>query len=88
LECLPTEIPERVVIDVSVLEVGDNLHVSDITLENPENTIVTDGERTVFSVAAPSVLRTDEEEEAEETEEMQEPEVIERGKKDEEDDEE
>ncbi|MBT5832870.1 MAG: 50S ribosomal protein L25, partial [Candidatus Latescibacteria bacterium] len=85
----PTDIPDRIVIDVAALEVGDNLHVSDITLENPENTIVTDGERTVFSVAAPSVQRTEEEEAEEaEAEAMQEPEVIERGKKDDEDGEE
>ena len=87
LECLPTEIPERITIDVSGLEVGDNLHVSDITLENPENTIVTDEERTIFSVAAPTLVSDEDDEEAEETEEMQEPEVIERGKKDEDEDE-
>lgn len=86
LECLPTDIPERITIDVSGLEVGDNLHVSDITLENPENTIVTDEERTVFSVAAPTVSSDTDDEETEETEEMQEPEVIERGKKDEDED--
>jgi len=86
LECLPTEIPERVVVDVAALGVGDSLHVSDLTLENPENTIVTDGERTVFAVAAPAVQLTAEEEEVEETEEMQEPELIERGKKDDDED--
>lgn len=86
LECLPAEIPERVTVNVVDLGVGDSLHVSDLTLENAEHTIITDGERTVFSVAAPAVQRSDEEIEAEETEEMQEPEVIERGKKDEEED--
>jgi len=85
LECLPAEIPERIVVDVSALEIGDSLHVSDITLENPEHTIVTDAERTVFALAAPTVVRDDDEEEAEE--EMTEPEVIERGKKDEDEDE-
>lgn len=87
LECLPTEIPERITLDVSALGVGDNLHVSDITLENPEHTIVTDAERTAFSVAAPTLQQ--EEDDVEETEEeaMQEPEVIERGKKDEDEDE-
>ena len=81
LECLPSEIPERIILDVSTLAVGDTLHVSDIVLENPHNSIVTDGERTVFSLAAPAIQR-----DADETEEavgMQEPEVIERGKKDE-----
>ena len=85
LECLPTEIPDRIVMDVSALEIGDSLHVSDITLENPEHTIVTDGERTVFALAAPTVVPDDDAEESEE--EITEPEVIERGKKDEDEDE-
>lgn len=32
IECLPTEIPEGVTIDVSSLGVGDSLHVSDLKL--------------------------------------------------------
>lgn len=84
LECLPTEIPDRIIVDVSALEIGDSLHVSDITLENPEHTIVTDGERTVFALAAPTVVRDEDAEESEE--EITEPEVIERGKKDEDED--
>lgn len=32
IECLPTAIPESVVVDVSALGVGDALHVSDLTL--------------------------------------------------------
>ena len=90
IECLPTEIPERIFLDVTELAVGDTFHVSDITLENPAHFIVTDGERTLFSLAAPSVLHTAEEEEAEAEAEaavgLQEPEVIERGKKEEEED--
>jgi large subunit ribosomal protein L25 len=83
LECLPTEIPERVVVDVSALGIGDSLHVSDITLENPEHTIITDAERTVFALAAPTVVRDTDGEESESA--ITEPEVIERGKKDDED---
>lgn len=88
LECLPTEIPERVVINVAALEVGDSLHVSDITLENSEHTIITDAERTVFAVAAPTLPQDEDELEEGAEEEMQEPELIERGKKDDDEDDE
>jgi len=81
LECLPSDIPERIMINVSALAVGDNLHVSDITLDNPGHTIVTDGERTVFTLVAPAVQRDSETED--DTPVSTEPEVIERGKKEE-----
>ncbi len=32
IECLPTDIPENLVVDISNLGVGDALHVSDLTL--------------------------------------------------------
>ncbi|ODS51125.1 MAG: 50S ribosomal protein L25 [Bdellovibrio sp. SCN 50-8] len=32
IECLPTEIPESITVDVSALGVGDSVHVSDLTL--------------------------------------------------------
>lgn len=47
IEVLPNEIPEAFEIDVSALEIGDSLHVSDLdtmgfeTAEAPERTIVT-----------------------------------------------
>lgn len=92
VECLPTEIPDKIVIDVSELNIGDNLHVSDLSLEGDVE-IVTDGERTLFAVAAPSLRQEDEEaaedeeEDLDAEEEMQEPEVIERGKQEEDEDE-
>ena len=61
IEVLPSEIPEAFEIDVSVLEIGDSLHVSDLdtlgfeTSEAPERTIVT--------VQPPRVLEEPEEEE-------------------------
>ena len=88
VECLPTNIPEVIVFEVSELEIGDTIHVSDlVTLEG--TVIVTDNERTVFTVAPPTVPKDGtEDEEGEEPTEDQEPEVIERGKKDGEEDEE
>lgn len=84
VECLPTEIPDRIEIDVSALAIGESLHVSDITLENPDHTIITDEERTIFAVAAPTVV-SDDDEDGDGEDEMQEPEVIGRGKDDDED---
>ena len=53
-ECLPQSIPEEVRVDVSALEIGDSLHVRDLTL--PEGaTLVSDPELAVVLVAAPAV---------------------------------
>ena len=88
VECLPTEIPEHIEIDVSDLDIGDSLHVSDIVLDGDELSIVTETDRTVFAVAAPTLVIEEEEEVEDEAlvdeegeEEMQEPEVIERGRR-------
>ncbi|MCA9399276.1 MAG: 50S ribosomal protein L25 [Candidatus Omnitrophica bacterium] len=67
--CLPTNIPERVEVDVSALEIGDSIHVNQLTL--PANVKTKhDGEDIVVSVVPP--MR---EEEAVETDEGVEPEV-------------
>ena len=89
VECLPTEIPDHVEIDVSDLDIGDSLHVSDIVVDGDDLSIVTDSDRAVFAVAAPTLIIEEEEEEDvegeelvdEEGEEMQEPELIERGRR-------
>ena len=94
VECLPTEIPDHVEIDVSDLDIGDSLHVSDIVADGGDLTIVTDADRTVFAVAAPTLIIEEEEEDEEglvaegeegeegaEGEETQEPELIERGRR-------
>ena len=96
VECLPTEIPDHIEIDVSDLDIGDSLHVSDIVVDDGDLTVVTDADRTVFAVAAPSIVVEEEEEVADEEglldeegeEETQEPEVIERGSRRSDDDEE
>lgn len=48
IECVVTNIPEKIVVDVSEIKIDDNLHVSDIVLpegvkliSNPEATILT-----------------------------------------------
>lgn len=34
VECLPMEIPEHIIVDVSALHVGDSIHIRDIVLPN------------------------------------------------------
>jgi|SRR5690349_5866870 large subunit ribosomal protein L25 len=54
VECLPTDIPSRLEIDVSALNIGDSLHVSDLKADKV--TIVTEGERSIAAVVPPTVL--------------------------------
>jgi large subunit ribosomal protein L25 len=52
LDCLPRAIPDDVVVDVSALDVGDTVHVSDIAL--PEGVeLHTPSDLSVVSVVAP-----------------------------------
>ncbi|MEI6339470.1 MAG: 50S ribosomal protein L25 [Verrucomicrobiota bacterium] len=54
IRCLPQNLPEMIMVDVSALSVGDSLHVRDIKL--PEGVFATpDAELTVFLVSEPSV---------------------------------
>ena len=54
VECLPKDLPEIIIIDVSRLGVGDAIHIKDLQL--PEGvTVRGDGDLTVVRVAAPTV---------------------------------
>ncbi len=85
VRCLPSDIPNLLTLDVSALEIGDSLHVSDLALPQGVTSMI-DGERTVCGVAAPRVEEEPEPEEGEEVEAMlegeegaPEPEVIGKG---------
>lgn len=54
VECVASELPSGIEINVSPLEVGDSVHVRDL-LEQ-ENRILTDPERTVCTVLAPRLI--------------------------------
>jgi large subunit ribosomal protein L25 len=55
VECLPTDLPDDIQIDVSALNIGDSVHVSDV--EAPEGvTILTPSDRVVAHVMAPRVV--------------------------------
>jgi len=85
VEALPGDLPERFVIDISVLkEIGDSILVSDI--EIPEKVeLLTPADEMVILVTSPAA---EEEEVVEVEEEGTEPEIIEKGKKEEEETEE
>jgi len=51
VECLPTDIPAKIEIDVSPLRIGDSIHVRDIKLEKA--TVLSDPEGTLASVVPP-----------------------------------
>jgi large subunit ribosomal protein L25 len=53
VECLPGDIPTSIDIDVSSLDIGDSIHVEDITLEKAK--IQVDPEQTIVTVVPPTV---------------------------------
>ena len=55
VECLPKDLPERITVDVSALNIGDSIHVKDIPLPAGV-TALEDADLTVFLVAAPTVV--------------------------------
>ena len=82
VECLPADIPERIPLVITELEIGESVRVGD--LKPPQGVkIVTDGSHLVVTVAAPK--KVEEVAEAAPTEPTAaEPEVIGRGKEEEE----
>ncbi len=85
VRCLPTAIPSSIDLDVSHLNVGDSVHVSDLKVEGVN--VLTDPASTVATVVPPTVIEEKAPEEAvvaAATEEAAEPEVIAKGKKEEE----
>lgn len=81
VECLPQDLPERIIVDVSSLKnIGDAIHVRDIFISDKVE-ILDDKDEMI--VLATSTYEEPVEEELEEG--AEEPEVIERGKKEEED---
>jgi large subunit ribosomal protein L25 len=64
--CLPGEIPESIKVDISELEIGDSLHVEDITVGG-DIEIPAEVNFTVLTVTSPKV-EVEEEEEIEEEE--------------------
>ena len=89
VEALPSNMPEEIEVDISVLKtLGDNITIADLDLGADVN--ILDSLDTVIATAITGISEEEEEEEEdldEEFEEGAEPEVIEKGKRDEEEEE-
>jgi len=73
VECLPTQIPEEITVDVSLLKIGDAIHIKDIKFPS-EVKVLNDESSVVLHVVAP--MKEEVPVEAVEGEEKKEPEVI------------
>ena len=58
IECLPQDVPDEIVVDITDVELGDMVHVSDLV--TPKGvTILTSPEDAVLSVVTPAALRVE-----------------------------
>ena len=69
MECVVSEMPSAMVIDISSLVIGDSLHVSDLVEQEPR--ITTDPDRTIVNILAPRLITEEEEVEEVEGEEVE-----------------
>jgi len=58
VECFPQDVPDQIEIDITELELGDMVHVSDLMAPKGV-TILTNSEDAVLSIITPAVLRTE-----------------------------
>ena len=63
ITCLPSDIPEALVLDVEDLGIGESIHVSSVSIDKV--TILSPEQRTIVVIAAPTVVKVDEPTEAE-----------------------
>lgn len=57
VECLPVDIPSEIELDVDGLELGDAIHVKDVTV--PNATVLNDPDLVICMVTAPTVSATE-----------------------------
>jgi large subunit ribosomal protein L25 len=55
VSCLPTDIPERFVLDINPLKIHESLHVKNIAAENVE--ILENPDETIVSVVPPTIIK-------------------------------
>lgn len=67
IECLPKDIPDSLVVDISNMDIGDSLHISDLEYENIK--ILNRGDVPILNVILPKVVVVEEEIVEEELEE-------------------
>ena len=60
LICDGNKIPEEIAIDVTGLDIGDSIHISNVTLPDGSTSAITDRDFTIATIIAPSGLRSEE----------------------------
>lgn len=60
LVCDADRIPDTIHIDVTGLEVGDSIHISNVTLPEGSESAITDRDFTIATIVAPSALKSEE----------------------------
>ncbi len=83
IECLPKDIPQRIDINISELNIGNSIHIKDLKIENI--TFLAPEDSVIVSVVHPKVEKEPVEGEETTEEASAEPEVIGKGKEEEED---
>ena len=66
LLCPNADIPEEIQVDVTGKEIGDSIHISDVTLPKGVTSVITDRDFTIATLIAPSGLKSSEGEAASE----------------------
>jgi large subunit ribosomal protein L25 len=59
LVCESDKIPDDITIDVTGLDVGDSIHISNVTLPQGSESAITDRDFTIATLVAPSGMRSD-----------------------------
>ena len=68
LEVLAGDIPDQIVVDLEGKDIGDVIHISDVTLPKGVKPVITDRDFVIANITAPSGLIAEEAAEAEEAE--------------------
>jgi len=69
LLCPNANIPEEIQVDVTGKEIGDSIHISEVTLPKGVTSVITDRDFTIATLVAPSALKRSESSSAETTSE-------------------
>ncbi len=61
LRCPATELPDEIVIDLTGKEIGDSIHISEVTLPAGATPTITDRDFTIATIAAPTIAPVEDE---------------------------
>ena len=68
MRCKPDNIPESIFVDLSGLDIGDSVHISQIKMPDDAELTIADRDFTIATIAAPTLLVETEDEDGEDSE--------------------